>query len=297
MYSMEKRRIAIHIYSIVKSLRKTALLCQTSHSTISRWINNPNKKIYTKPNKIYKSDQIVDIIKLSIANDPFISIIKLQNLILSTLQINVSKELIRVSIKKQGFTKKNARFYGEPKTLITKIKEFLELRNKYIDENRTFISIDETSFGRNGIIIKGYSKKGQKLFIRKNKPRMTTTSVVAAFSSNELIGKLDIKGSINTNIFIDFINSINLQSGMVIIMDNISFHHSLKVKELCKSKNIEILYTPPYSPWYNPIELCFSIVKRHYYKYQDINKAFNSINEDHLLSFFNKSLNCINIFL
>ena len=44
MYSMEKRRIAIHIYSIVKSLRKTALLCQTSHSTISRWINNPNKK-------------------------------------------------------------------------------------------------------------------------------------------------------------------------------------------------------------------------------------------------------------
>ena len=63
MYSMEKRNIAIHIYSIVKSLRKTALLCQTSHSTISRWINNPNKKTYTKPNKIYKSDQIVDIIR------------------------------------------------------------------------------------------------------------------------------------------------------------------------------------------------------------------------------------------
>ncbi len=68
MYSMEKK-IAIHIYSIVKSLRKTALLCQTSHSTISRWINNPNKKIYTKPNKIYKSNQIIYIIKLSIAND------------------------------------------------------------------------------------------------------------------------------------------------------------------------------------------------------------------------------------
>ena len=76
------------------------------------------------------------------------------------------------------------------------------MRNKYINENRTFISIDETYFGRNGIVTRGYSKKGKKLFIRKTKPRMTTTSVVAAFSSNELIGKLDIKGSINTDLLI-----------------------------------------------------------------------------------------------
>ena len=33
---MEKKNIAIHIYSILKNLRKIALLCQTSHSTISR---------------------------------------------------------------------------------------------------------------------------------------------------------------------------------------------------------------------------------------------------------------------
>ena len=39
-------------------------------STISRWMNNPTKKNYTKTNKIYKSNQIIDIIKLSIINDP-----------------------------------------------------------------------------------------------------------------------------------------------------------------------------------------------------------------------------------
>ena len=79
-------------------------------------------------------------------------------------------------------------------------------------------------------------------------------------------------------------------------MDNVSFHHSIKVKELCKSKNLDILYTFPYSPWYNPIELYFSIIKRHYYQYQDIDKAFDSITDDHLQAFFNKSLNCINLF-
>jgi transposase len=213
MYLLERRNIARHIYSITNSLRKTARLCQVSHSTISRWINNPIKKLYTKPNKIYKSIQIIDIIKLSIINDPFISILKLKELISDTLKINVSKELIRIAIKRQGFTKKVARFYGEPITLPEKTRIFLELRNKYIDENKIFVSIDalrttsrfarvETSFGRNGTISKGYSKKGNKLFIKKQKPRITTTSVIAAFTMNELIGRIDITGSVNTDLFV-----------------------------------------------------------------------------------------------
>ena len=70
MYPTERRNITRHIYSLLNSLRKTAVLCQVSHSTISRWMNNPTKKNYTKTNKIYKSNQIIDIIKLSIINDP-----------------------------------------------------------------------------------------------------------------------------------------------------------------------------------------------------------------------------------
>lgn len=56
MYPLERRNIALHIYSILNSLRKTAILCQVSHSTISRWIHCPHKKQYTKAGKVYKSD-------------------------------------------------------------------------------------------------------------------------------------------------------------------------------------------------------------------------------------------------
>ena len=55
MYPLERRNIALHIYSILNSLRKTAILCQVSHSTIFRWIHSPYKKQYTKANKVYKS--------------------------------------------------------------------------------------------------------------------------------------------------------------------------------------------------------------------------------------------------
>jgi transposase len=44
-------------------------------------------------------------------------------------------------------------------------------------------------------------------------------------------------------------------------MDNVSFHKSKEIKELIlKSKN-KIIYIPPYSPEYNPIEGVFHILK------------------------------------
>lgn len=108
---------------------------------------------------------------------------------------------------------------------------------------------------------------------------MITTSCVCAYSKDKLIGK----GSINTELYIQFLNSSELNSEMVLLMDSVRFHHANEVKELCKNKNIEILYTPPYSPWFNPIELCFSIIKRQYYKNQNIDLAFDALNKKHSL--------------
>lgn len=48
---------------------------------------------------------------------------------------------------------------------------------------------------------------------------------------------------------------------MTLIMDNVRFHHSHKVKDLADQKGLRIVYTPPYSPDFNPIENVFSYVK------------------------------------
>ena len=44
-------------------------------------------------------------------------------------------------------------------------------------------------------------------------------------------------------------------------MDNCSTHHSIKIRNLCRRKGVIILYLPPYSPDYNPIEEFFSVLK------------------------------------
>jgi transposase len=53
---------------------------------------------------------------------------------------------------------------------------------------------------------------------------------------------------------------------------------------------VHLLFTPPYSPWFNPIEGVFSIVKRHYYKHGNINAAFACVEARHTAAFFRQAL-------
>ena len=100
------------------------------------------------------------------------------------------------------------------------------------------------------------------------------------------------KPSFNTTRFCSFIEQLQLKPNDVVLLDNVSFHHSKSVRDLFYSRGIEVLYVPPYSPWYNPIELCFSVVKRAFYKNRDVASAFQSLlcQPDLIGSFFVKSL-------
>jgi transposase len=44
-------------------------------------------------------------------------------------------------------------------------------------------------------------------------------------------------------------------------MDNLSAHKGGRVREIVEGRGVELLYLPPYSPDFNPIEQAFSKVK------------------------------------
>jgi len=289
MYSLDRRVVAKQLYSYFYSLRKTALILQVSHSTVSRWLNHPQRKQYVRKTEKLKSSVIIETIRISIQMDPFISVCKLRSLILESLNIVVSRELIRTCIFKLGMSRKKARFFGSPKDLETKTQVFLNQRDKFVNENRLFFSLDETSFGRQGRQIMGYSAIGKQLRICKSKPRMTTVSSLVIASKDKIWNRKEVVGSFNTDLFLDFLNNLYIPEASVILLDNVAFHHSKRVKNWALSRNIELLYVPPYSPWFNPIEGIFSIVKRSFYKHGNINQSFNDVTTSHCKAFFDKS--------
>jgi transposase len=56
-------------------------------------------------------------------------------------------------------------------------------------------------------------------------------------------------------------------------MDNASFHHSERLARLCSNAGVKVVYLPPYSPDFKPIEECFSILKvfirEHWQEYEE----------------------------
>jgi len=79
-------------------------------------------------------------------------------------------------------------------------------------------------------------------------------------------------------IFEDFIKRLLKHCGKwpkpksVIVMDNASFHHSKRIKEIYANAGVKLVYLPPYSPDLNPIEEFFSefkaFIKRYWRRYE-----------------------------
>ena len=73
-----------------------------------------------------------------------------------------------------------------------------------------------------------------------------------------------INGGTNGDIFKFFLEKIlrtNLWSGACVVMDNLPAHKVNGVRTLIEERGARLIYLPPYSPDFNPIENSWSKVK------------------------------------
>ena len=96
------------------------------------------------------------------------------------------------------------------------------------------------------------------------KKRNRTTIIAGLNCKNDIIASIYFKGNTNTEIFINWLKEYllpKLKVNQVIIMDNASFHKSNKIKEIIESYGCRLIFLPPYSPDFNPIEKYWSFLK------------------------------------
>ena len=53
----------------------------------------------------------------------------------------------------------------------------------------------------------------------------------------------------------------SLRPGQIVVMDNLTAHKGGRVRELIEGRGCGVVYLPPYSPDFNPIEQAFSKLK------------------------------------
>jgi transposase len=72
------------------------------------------------------------------------------------------------------------------------------------------------------------------------------------------------RGATTREVFETYLERVlapTLGPGQVVVMDNLSAHKGGRVKQIIEGRGCELLYLPPYSPDFNPIEQAFSKVK------------------------------------
>ena len=71
----------------------------------------------------------------------------------------------------------------------------------------------------------------------------------------------------------------------VLVMDNCSVHHAQEMKDLLRDAGILLLYLPPYSPDYNPIEELFSYAKYYLKEHDEVAQALGDVTLIQKISF------------
>ena len=126
------------------------------------------------------------------------------------------------------------------------------------------VFLDETWAKTNMTRPRGRSLEGTRLIAKVPHGHWKTTTFLAALRSTGLTAPLVIDGPVNGDIFLAYVEQHlvpTLKAGDIVIMDNLSSHKRAGVREAIESVGASLVYLPPYSPDFNPIELLFSKFK------------------------------------
>jgi len=110
----------------------------------------------------------------------------------------------------------------------------------------------------------GWAPMGKRVIDYVPHGHWKTTTFLAALRHDRLTAPMVVDGAINGELFLAYVNQIllsTLQAGDIVVGDNLSSHKVSGVAEAIESVGAQVLYLPPYSPDFNPIEQVFSKLK------------------------------------
>ena len=111
---------------------------------------------------------------------------------------------------------------------------------------------------------RGRAPKGERLRVAIPHGHWKTTTFVAGLRLSGMVAPLVLDGPINGVNFLAYVEQIlvpELAPGDIVIMDNLGSHKSAGVRAAIEAAGASLLYLPPYSPDFNPIENAFAKLK------------------------------------
>ncbi len=126
------------------------------------------------------------------------------------------------------------------------------------------VFIDETGASTKMARLRGRAPKGERCRASLPHGHWKTTTVTAGLRLDGLAAPMILDGPMHGAAFLAYVHQVlgpELKPGDIVVMDNLPAHKVSGVREAIEAAGARLLYLPPYSPDFNPIEMAYSKFK------------------------------------
>ena len=127
-----------------------------------------------------------------------------------------------------------------------------------------FVFVDECSTNTSLRPRYAWSRRGERAPCSAPRNWGPNVTLLASMTLSGMGPSLAVEGATTRAVFETYVEEAlapSLRSGQVVVMDNLTAHKGERVRELIEQRGCELVFLPPYSPDFNPIEQAFSKLK------------------------------------
>jgi transposase len=124
--------------------------------------------------------------------------------------------------------------------------------------------IDETAASTKMARFRGHSLRGERCRAAVPHGHWKTTTFTAGLRFNGMDAPMLLDGPMNGTALLAYTEQVlapELRPGDIVVMDNLPSHKISGAREAIEKVGAPLVFLPPYSPDFNPIEMAFSKLK------------------------------------
>lgn len=133
-----------------------------------------------------------------------------------------------------------------------------------LDSERLVFVVDECGTNIGLSPLRARAPKGERALGKAPRNRGKNTTLLAALSSEGIGPAMAVEGATTAAMFEAYVEhflAAKLEEGQVLVLDNLNAHKGERVRRLVEARGASLLFLPPYSPDFSPIEEAFSKLK------------------------------------
>jgi transposase len=142
-------------------------------------------------------------------------------------------------------------------------RELFQRLQPHLDPAR-LVFLDESGFRLGSPPHYGWAPLGQKSPGKSVEGAWRTITMLGAIALDGWRSMITIDAATDQNVFLAFVEQAlipNLRHGDIVVMDNLAAHKHAAVLSALRAVGVDVLFLPPYSPEYNPIEKAWAKLK------------------------------------